>query len=75
MILDHGVRTFYEDTLKRGYLLERDGKYDMALTRYYDALNIAKSFNDASEISRCNNIIEHLNSKSKSKNKKETLTF
>ncbi|MGN1208436.1 MAG: hypothetical protein ACI4TI_03105 [Christensenellales bacterium] len=73
MILDHGVRTLYENTLRKGYMLERDGKYDMALTRYTDALNIAKSCDDVSEVSRCNNIIEHL--KTKSKHKENSQTF
>ena len=63
MITDHGVRTLYEDTLHRGYLLERDGKFDMAIARYNDALNIAKSYKDSAEIERCRAIISSAKNK------------
>lgn len=65
MISDHGVRTLYENTLRNGYNLEKDGKYQSAMSRYNDALEIAKSFEDNGCINECSAIITHLNEKIK----------
>lgn len=74
MILDHGVRTLYENRLRSGYELEKDGKYDLAFARYNDALMIAKSYDDDAGIRQCENIISHLNNVKNKKNNDE-LTF
>jgi len=65
MISDHGVRTLYENTLRNGYNLEKDGKYQSAMARYNDALEIAKSFEDEACIKQCNAIIFDLDEKIK----------
>lgn len=73
MIPDHGVRTLYEEKLKSGYMLEKDNKFDMARSRYNDALTIAESFDDNAEISRCHKILYHLDKKINKTD--DTLTF
>lgn len=65
MISDHGVRTLYVNTLKNGYNLEKDGKYQSAMARYNDALNIAITFEDNGCIDECNAVITHLKEKIK----------
>lgn len=64
-MMSYDERTIYENSMTKGYNLERDGSYKMAIARYSYSREIASGAKEESSVNRAQEAIDRCEEKIK----------